>query len=83
MIDRFPNDVNTVLGLAPEVDMVALSNCSTSRGQQVLYKVVGQDDTTKSFRTIEKPGILEQSTSRKCQPYESVILDFSWSCNGK
>lgn len=70
--DRFPDDLIAALDLAPVIDMVA-AYCGTYRGQQALYRVVGQDDATKSLRTIDKRGILEQSTSRKRQIYDSVI----------
>jgi hypothetical protein len=71
--DRFPDDLVTALDLVPVIDMVA-SYCATHRGQQALYKVVGQDDTTKRTRTQDKQGgITRQFTSRKRQLYESAI----------
>ena len=70
--DRFPDDLVTALDLVPIIDMVA-SYCGTYRGQQALYKVVGQDDVTKRARTHEKRGISGSVTSRKRQLYDSVI----------
>ena len=70
--DRFPDDLVTALDLVPIIDMVA-SYCGTYRGQQALYKVVGQDDVTKRARTHEKRGISGPVTSRKRQLYDSVI----------
>ena len=70
--NRFPDDLVTALDLVPIIDMVA-SYCGTYRGQQALYKVVGQDDVTKRARTHEKRGISGPVTSRKRQLYDSVI----------
>ena len=73
--NRFPDDLVTALDLVPIIDMVA-SYCGTYRGQQALYKVVGQDDVTKRARTHEKRGISGPVTSRKRQLYDSVIPSY-------